>query len=248
MLKRETIFRTGADGRPTGILALSPDTEYVICRDEDIPSVPTFHDRPHLADWVQYAVLGDLRTLVHGIEVRNTATTIPPNLGGGNFLLAAGCCMALEYLGQVFGQGGDSTTRAKAYVDRFLRPVDSRYSEYFWLVWSTFRHGIVHGSWPQGACLRENPADWVAFGAGNQPSDPHFAPGPGFRRPSLLINPIVFSQDLDASFDGGFRGWLLTDSDDDVLNRAAARLLVIAPGNVDAVSQFVRIKSMWHPD
>ena len=120
MLRRQTTFTTDSEGRPAGDVVLSPATEYVVFRDEDVPGVPTFHDRSHLADWLNYAVLGDLRTLVHGIEVRQTMTPIIPNLGGGNFLLAAGCCMALEYFGQVYGAGGDSTGRARAYTDRFL--------------------------------------------------------------------------------------------------------------------------------
>jgi len=245
MLQRQTTFTTDSEGRPAGDVVLSPATEYVVFRDEDVPGVPTFHDRSHLADWLNYAVLGDLRTLVHGIEVRQTMTPIIPNLGGGNFLLAAGCCMALEYFGQVYGAGGDSTGRARAYTDRFLKEIDPRYSEYFWLFWSTFRHGIVHGSWPQGACLSGAPQDWVAFGAGNLADGEHFAPATGLRRPNLVISSVRFVADLDASFATGFRRWVLEESDDAVLGRASARLLTIAPGNREAVGQFERIKSMW---
>jgi hypothetical protein len=245
MLRRETSFATNTEGKPIGDLVLSPSTEYVVCRDEDAPGVPTFHDRTHLADWLQYAVLGDLRTLVYGIEARTASSSPPRNLGGGNFLLAAGCCMALEYFGQVYGRGSHSTDRARAYTKRFLDPIDSRYSEYFWLLWTTFRNGIVHGSWPQGACLRSAPEDWVAFGASNTANGEHFGPGPGLLRPNMLISSVRFVHDLDASFANGFRNWVLADSDDDVLSRASARLVAIAPGNDDGTRQFERIKAMY---
>jgi len=75
--------------------------------------------------------------------------------------------MALEYFGQVYGEGGDATARARAYVDRFLASIDQRYAEVFWLLWTSFRNGIIHGSWPQGLCIRGNPGDWLAVGANN---------------------------------------------------------------------------------
>jgi hypothetical protein len=59
-----------------------------------------------VADWIDACVLGDLRTLVHGIDAYyaspdyRTADGRPT--GAGNFLLVAGCCSAIEYLGHVY--------------------------------------------------------------------------------------------------------------------------------------------------
>jgi len=50
-------------------------------------------------------------------------------LGSANFLLVAGCCLALDYFAFLFKGGGSDEANAKAFIDRFLQPVESRYSE-----------------------------------------------------------------------------------------------------------------------
>ena len=60
--------------------------------------------REELANWIECNVLGDLQTLFQGINCYDAAapdhkTPTEEVVGGGNFLLAAGCCMAIEYFG-----------------------------------------------------------------------------------------------------------------------------------------------------
>lgn len=245
VLKRETTFTTDEQGESPVLTNLVPLTEYVVCRDEEAPSVDTFGDVRHLVEWLDGAVLGDLRTLVQGIQsstrIENHTTV---RLGGGNFLLAAGCCMAIEYFGQIYGKGRDGTGRARAYVKEFLAPIDHRYLDYFWLLWTTFRNGIVHGSWPQGVCIRGAREAFVNIGANNMPDGDHFKPASGFAGRSFVISSVRLFTDLESSFQNGFRAWVLNQTDRRVQERAAARLVEINPKNDEGVRQFEAITAM----
>jgi hypothetical protein len=70
--------------------------------------------------WLQRCVLADLRTLCVGMDAyiadpTQTGRSGEP-LGGGNFLLVAGCCAAIEYCGHIYGQGGNAEQRALAFT------------------------------------------------------------------------------------------------------------------------------------
>jgi hypothetical protein len=64
---------------------------------------PPIQSRTDLATWIEFCVLGDLRTLLAGVD---TYYASPSHLsidgrplGSANFLLVAGCCSALDYFG-----------------------------------------------------------------------------------------------------------------------------------------------------
>jgi hypothetical protein len=223
-------------------LSLDANALYMICQEDSPPSITHFGSTSAIADWIDQCVLGDLRTLGEGIVARERALSVEPatavRLGGGNFLLAAGCCMAIEYLGQVLGEGTNATARSKAYVERFLRPIDQRYRTFFWLLWSSFRNGVVHGSWPRGVCVRGNRQDWLAIGANNVVTGEHLEPASGYAGKSFVVSSPRFLQDLERSFTSGFKAWLLAEPGTEVLARAQPRLLEINPRNDEGVAQF----------
>jgi hypothetical protein len=150
--------------------------------------------------------------------------------------------MAIEYMGQVYGKGNNGTERAKRYVKDFLAKVEPRYSEFFDLFWRSFRNGIVHGSWPQVICLQGSEGDGITVGAGIEDGDQHFDSG-DVVLPELIINSSRLFDDLEGSFCGGFRRWILEESDEDVLERAAPRLLRLKKGDKSAVAQIEKVRS-----
>src|SRR5881628_2064931 len=94
---------------------------------------PPIQSRTDLATWIEFCVLGDLRTLLAGVD---TYYASPSHLsidgrplGSANFLLVAGCCSALDYFAFLFKGGGSDEGNAKAFIDRFLQPIDARYCE-----------------------------------------------------------------------------------------------------------------------
>jgi hypothetical protein len=243
--RRVRVITTMPDGHLPSNIILDPSTEYVLFVEELTPTVNLFTSRQHLVAWIDGCVLGDLRTLLKGIDLREAGDEASKqHYGGGNFLLAGGCCMALEYFGQVYCIKGDATSRAKKYVDDFLRPIDNRYSDVFWVLWSTFRNGIVHGSWPQGLCIRGQ-SKRIAVGVGNSVHDAHLGRDPKLVVDNFVVSAPRFLQDLDSSFSAGFRDWILNQADDDVLNRGNPRLLEINPRNEEGVSCFNIIQT-WN--
>jgi hypothetical protein len=54
-----------------------------------------------VVEWIDACVLGDLRTLVHGIDAYYASpdhvTADGRPTGAANFLLVAGCCSAIDY-------------------------------------------------------------------------------------------------------------------------------------------------------
>jgi len=238
MLRRVDTFGTDEHGFPIRLPALAPAATFVICRDEEVPAAGPMKSRQAIVEWIEHCVLGDLRTLLLGIDTFLAGRNTPRPLGGGNFLLAAGCCMALEYFGQIYGKASDGTAAARRYVEDFLRPVDKRYLDIFGILWSSFRNGIVHGSWPQVISVQQHAGHRVAVGANPRIDGDHFGPASDYEGESLVISSARFFVDIEASFDRGFRGWVLTESDDDVLQRAAPRLLEIRDGDAVRVKEF----------
>jgi len=131
--------------------------------------------------WLDSCVLGDLRTLVRGIDAYYASDEHVDGegrpTGGGNFLLVAGCCSAIDYFGYILNDGTNDDARANAFIKRFLAPIDSRYSDVGLLMWRCFRHGTVHRSWPKRIEL-EGETYSIATGAGAEACDPHLAPAP----------------------------------------------------------------------
>ena len=109
-------------------------------------TLPPIQSRADLAAWIDSCVLGDLRTLLVGVDA-DYASHSPVSaegrpLGAANFLPVAGCCSALDYFAFLFTGGGSDEANAKAFIDRFLQPVDSRYREVGLIIWRCFRHPV----------------------------------------------------------------------------------------------------------
>lgn len=245
MLRRMASFTTDQDGRPVALPDLDANSTFVVCRDEEAPPVRPMASRQAIVEWIENCVLGDLRTLLLGIERFLQGPPVLRPIGGCNFLLAAGCCMALEYFGQVYGKGGDATSAARRYVEAFLSPIDRRYEEVFGVLWSSFRNGIVHGSWPQVICVQGHQGHRVSVGANPCIDGEHLQPASGYDGESLVISSARFFVDIERSFHQSFRSWLLNESDDAVLLRAAPRLLEVNEKDATRVCEFNLIRS-WN--
>lgn len=230
VLKRVREVRTDELGRLPAEIVLDPDCSYIVCKDAPLPAAGKLPSRQYLVDWISNCVLGDLRTLERGISAVEAAKTeqgLPPGMGGGNFLLAAGCLTAVEYLGGLLLPDADALTATRKYAQRFLGPVDARYSKVWDLVWRVFPNSIAHGSWPQSVIIRNDPSRRLRLGVGNARSEPHFAPYPGMAG-SLVISAPRFLDDLEMSVKNGFSRWILEEADDDILARAAPQLLEVS--------------------
>ena len=94
---------------------------------------PPIQSRTDLATWIESCVLGDLRTLLLGVDryyaLSSHVSIEGRPLGSANFLLVAGCCSALDYFAFLFKGRGSNEANVKAFIERFLQPIDSRYSE-----------------------------------------------------------------------------------------------------------------------
>lgn len=239
--------KTDGDAKlPERIKKLEPNTTYMIYKDEYVPPARKMKSCKKIVEWIDKCVLGDLRTVVHGIQKREQGDKIQsPTLGGGNFLLAAGCCMALEYFGQVYGKGTNATESVQKYVEKFLQPIDERYIEFWPILWRSFRNGIIHGSWPQKICM-EDSGEQIAIGADNSPDGDHLRPASNHKGKSFVISSPRFFYDIECSFNKnkGFRDWIQNNSDDGVLERAAPRLLEIKKGNKEGKKAFNDILSL----
>jgi hypothetical protein len=149
--------------------------------------------RQWIVDWITNCVIGDLRTLDKGISVVEAARTeqgLPAGMGGGNFLLAVGCLITINYFGRILCPSLDATQTTRQYAKRFLEPVDVRYPKVWELLWRTFRNGITHASWPNKAFIEGDESRYLLLGVGNLRIDPHLAPLPG-RPGSLAISAPV---------------------------------------------------------
>ena len=187
--------------------------------------------REKIVEWIEECVLGDLRTLMLGIEERKKIGAQSPALGGGNFFLVAGCCTALEYFGQVYNaKGSNATDRVQEYVEEFLAPIDNRYLKVWPILWDSFRNGIVHRSWTKPVRM-EGSKERIAIGADNSPNGGHLEPDSGHDGKSFIISSPRFFCDIERSFNEGFRDWILNDPGEGVLKRAAPQVLEIKKGD-----------------
>ena len=245
---------TDADGNPRETIKLGPNQKYLICEEmEEAQEAPVFQRmtrRQDIVDWIDNCVLGDLRTLRRGVESYLSAPDAGKQggFGGGNYLLAAACCMALDYLGQVYDTTGkrNSTDRATAYVDDFMAPLNGRYKEVFLLIWRSFRNGIIHGSWPQPIHPQGQPGDFLTVGVGISDQAPHLGPDPKHPSQNLLLNSVRFLADIERSFTDGFKNWILNTPDEGVLDRAGPQIAEIQDGNTKGVAQFLVAKGWNH--
>ena len=223
---------------------LEPNAEYVICEEVPVPPAGKRESREEIVRWIDGCVFGDLRTVVLGIQERKKRGK-PQLLGGCNFLLAGCCCMALEYLGQVYGRGTDGTASVQKYVEKFLAPIDPRYKQFWPILWRSFRNGILHGSWPQRINIRGYPEEKrIAVRAGNSLDGDHFERDSDRLGRNFAISSARLFHDIEHSFHAGFRSWILNDSDEGILERAAPRLLEIKERNAEGKTAFEQIEQI----
>ena len=244
ILRRVTEVTTDKDGKliqPTR--HLESNTEYALCEDAPVRPAKTMTAREEVVEWIDKCVLGDLRTMMLGIAERKGAAN-SSYLGGGNFFLAAGCCMALEYFGRVYNaKGSNATDRVQEYVERFLTPIDKRYIKVWPILWDSFRNGIIHGSWPQKICM-EGSEEQIAIGADNSRDGDHLGPASDHAGKSFVISSYRFFFDIERSFNKGFRDWIRDKSDNGILERAAPPLLEIKRRNKEGKKAFEHVLSL----
>jgi len=208
-----------------------------------------------LRSWLDSCVLGDLRTLLRGIDSyyssdRHVDADGRP-IGGGNFLLVAGCCAAIEYFGYIVSDGTNQEARALAFIRRFLVPVDPKYAEVDVLLWQCFRHGTIHRSWPKRIRI-EGEGRLIVAGAGAEEDDPHLAPAPDRSDDTFLVNGRRLLSDLSRALDGPFGDWLSANTNDDLLKRANPDDLRVGRGNTALKAQAATIREWnragrnWH--
>jgi hypothetical protein len=189
-------------------------------------------------------VLGDLRTLVRGIDLYYASDDHTDSdgrpIGGGNFLLVGGCCSAIEYFGYIVNDGSTEEARALAFIRKFLVPINQRYSEIDLLLWQCFRHGIIHRSWPKRIDIDGEDGS-IATGAGAEKDDAHLSPAPDRPYDTLVINGRQLLADLSSTLDGPFGQWIETNCNEDVFKRANPESLRIGRNAVlRAQAQTVR--------
>jgi hypothetical protein len=197
--------------------------------------------RTELTTWIESCVLGDLRTLLQGVDAYYASTSRTTRdgkpLGAANFLLVAGCCTAIDYFGFVFQGSKCDEANAKAFTDRFLSQVDSRYSEVGSLIWRCFRQGTIHRSRPKRIVLEGEPGRAVVTGAGTEEDDPHLGPAPNVAGDSFLVNGRRLLRDIELAFEHGFRDWILKDAPEEAVARANPQDLVIRQGDIQGRAQ-----------
>ena len=216
---------------------------YFLCKEWQPVPAGNLKSKIFLVQWIDRCVFGDLNTLALGI--RNVEKIKDKRkYGGGNFLLASGCFLALEYLAFIYHGRDDATTNVHAYARIFLEPVDRLYGEMMELLWRSFRNGLIHGSWPQPISCEGNRDKLVIVGVGNTLADEHFKPITNLRRLSFAISSARLLKDLYRSFKPGFKDWLLKDAGDYVLSRAAPRLLELKTGDLMGRKQFKLIEEI----
>lgn len=221
--------------------------KYVLCKEWQPPHAGKMKNRQDLVEWIEKCVFGDLRTLLEGIKLAKKNNK-KGTLGGGNFLLASGCFMALDYLAYIFNGDDNSTANVRAYAKRFLKSVDSRYYEMIELLWRSFRNGIIHNSWPQPISGNWAKREIIVVGVGTSFIDGHFQPIPGAKYQSFGISSPILYKDLFKSFKNGFKLWLLNEADEIILERGAPHILEIAKGDAAGLRQLEIIKKLNKKD
>jgi len=236
-------FQAGSGGEFPTNCSLKPDGVYVLQQAQ--PTAGAFPDRTQLIAWIRNCVLGDLRTLRVGISVylADERRFGAAGLAGANFLLAAGCSTALEYLARIFKGDLNSVENVRSYAQAFLTP---RYAEVADLLQRVLRNGLIHGSWPKTFCLESDPSTRITVGIGVRPEDPHLAPVPGWPGYSFGINAVRFLEDLESSVNEGFAPWIAECTDNSVLERGAPGLLVVSDD--DAARKQVQRIVQWNDE
>lgn len=205
--------------------------------------------REDLVNWIESCVLGDLRTFREGIacffDTADRRASDGRPLGGGNFLLAAACCIALDYFGFIFRDSGSDEANVRAFVDRFLASVNPRYPEVWPLIWRCFRQGIVHRSWPKRIYAENDYGNHLVAGVGSAKGGIHLDADPTLERDSIIVNGWQLLADIEAAFDGGFRAWILEEARDDILQRANPQDLMIRQGDTQGMEQLEKVRR-WH--
>jgi hypothetical protein len=206
--------------------------------------------RDELVTWIESCVLGDLRTVLVGVDAYYASpshlSTDGRPLGAANFLLVAGSCSAIDYFAFLFKGGVSAEANAQAFIETFLKPVDSRYCDVGLIIWRCFRHGTVHRSWPKRIVVEGDGSSVVITGAGNEVMDAHLAPSTEFRGDTFLVNGRRLLSDLTLAFDRSFRDWILTESPDAVLERANPEDLLIRAGDTQGRRQLEVVKRWNH--
>jgi hypothetical protein len=244
MLRRVTGLRIDDDGSSHLEKAL-PTGRYVVCEDRALTK-SALKSRTELANWIDRCVLGDLTTLLDGIRLAERRR-LRRKTGGGNFLLAAGCCMSLEYMAFVYTGEENATSSVRKYAEAFLAPIDPKYGQVAELMWRSFRNGLVHGSWPQPIESLAEPGVLIRVGVGNELADEHLAPIAGVKGLSFGISAPRLLRDLKRSFRPAFRDWILHEAPESVLKRGGPNRLELS-SNDHAGNQQFKIVKRWSTD
>jgi hypothetical protein len=227
-------FTTDSKGDLPKSTRMLPNTTY-IAMPPDRKAAQRLSNHQKLADWIENCVLGDLRTLRHGIE------TIPkqPNsgFGGGNFLLVAGCLMALEYIARIYIGKKEAPECVRIYATEFLKPINPRYVEACGILWRAARNGILHASWPLRVCLQGDTTEFK-FGIGNERTDQHLT----VEGVLIKISGPRLLDDLEASVANGFSSWLRKSKDPEVLDRGQPHVLEISSNDQQGRSELELIQ------
>jgi hypothetical protein len=244
MSKIKRQFTTTAVGAVPPGVRLEPNTVYAVAP-RTPPAARSMKDRDALVSWIWNCVLGDLRTLRAGINVylADEGRAAESGLAGANFLLAAGCCLALEYFARIYHGSDHALENVRQYTKEFLKPINLRYEEACDLLWRSFRNGIIHSSWPQTICIESDTSDRIEVGVGVKPDDAHLSPDPGYSGKTMIVNAVRFLEDLEVSVKPSFADWIRKSSDDAVLERAAPRLLIVKEG--DPAREQLRRVMQW---
>jgi hypothetical protein len=190
-----------------------------------------------LARWIDSCVLGDLRTLKLGIDAHMSRPGLP--LGGGNFLLLAGCLMALEYFAWIYSSEKNAVTSVRSYASAFLVPINPKYHESIEILWRAARNGMLHGSWPQRVSFQGDTKEYK-FNVGNELSDAHLT----CVNDMINISAPRFLADLEASAHNGFLSWLRGSHDTTVLERGQPRVLEISSSDARGMAG-LRAMTSW---
>jgi hypothetical protein len=212
-------FTTNESGQVPANVSLFPLTTYR-AEPPERKAASRLASSEELAQWIDNCVLGDLRTMKLGIDAQMSRRG--PPLGGGNFLLLAGCLMALEYFSRIYCSEKDAVACVLAYVREFLVPINEKYRESVVVLWRAARNGMLHGSWPLRVSFQGGPNEY-RFNIGNEETDAHLT----CEGDLINVSSPRFLLDLEASAQNGFLRWLRASNDPSVLERGQPRVLEI---------------------
>ena len=192
---------------------------------------------------IDACVLGDLRTLIRGIDAYHASadhlTADGRPTGSANFLLVAGCCSAIDYLAHIYASRGSRRSEGDSLHRHFPRANQSALRR-GWppdlevlstrdrapQLAETHRVGGRHSGGDHGRRQR---------GFGSAPVSVARA-GSRF----ALINGRQLLSDLTRAFDDRLRRWILTDASADALERAKPQDLRVGGGDIGLQVEAVR--------